>query len=277
MIPAAFEYQKANTVKEAIAALSDSEAKLIAGGYSLIPAMKLRLTRPSKLVDIADIPELKGIEEEDGEIVINAGSTHNEIFHNELIKNNLASFTQAAGSIGDVQVRNRGTIGGSLAHADPAADWPALVLAADATIVITSASGKRNIKATSFFTGLFTTALKSNEMITSIRIPVPANGTKSVYLNFDQPASRFSIVGCAVMRHPEGIINVAFTGASEAPFRETSVEKHLAGKPLTNGNIEQALDLAFNGVDFLGDHYASPEYRKHLAKTYLRKALQAVA
>jgi carbon-monoxide dehydrogenase medium subunit len=152
-----------------------------------------------------------------------------------------------------------------------------LVLAADATIVVTAASGKRNIKATNFFTGLFATALKSSEIITSIRIPVPSKGAKSVYLNFEQPASRFSIVGCAVLRHADGKINVAFTGAGEVPFRETAVEQHLAGKPLTNENIDQSLDLAFSGVNFLGDHYASTEYRKHLAKTYLRKALKAVA
>ena len=277
MIPVEFEYQKVKTISEAVKALSGTDVKLVAGGYSLIPAMKLRLMRPSKIIDIGGISELKGIIEEDGEIVINAGTTHNEIYHNDIIQKHLPFFAQAASTIGDVQVRNRGTIGGSLAHADPAADWPALVLAADAVITVVSANGKRNIKATEFFTGLFTTALKSNEIITSIRIPVPASGAKSVYLNFEQPASRFAMVGCAVMRLADGKVNIAFTGAGEIPFREKNAEKHLSGKPLNNENIEKAVDVSFDGIQFLSDHYASTEYRKHLAKIYLKKALQAVA
>jgi carbon-monoxide dehydrogenase medium subunit len=277
MIPVAFEYQKVKTIKEALSALSGDDVKLLAGGYSLVPAMKLRLTRPSRIIDIAGIEELRGIREEDGEIVINAGTTHNEIFQNELIKKHLAFFEQAAGTIGDVQVRNRGTIGGSIAHADPAADWPALILAADATIIVESASGNRRIKAVDFFTGMFTTALKSNEIITSIRIPVPADGSRSVYLNFEQPASRFAIIGCAVLRHNDGRVAIAFTGAGEYPFREVEAEKYLSGKELNAENIDKAADMAFNGVDFLSDHYAQADYRKHLAKTYLKKALHAVA
>ena len=220
MIPVSFEYQKVNSIKEALSVLSGTDVKLLAGGYSLVPAMKLRLTRPSRLIDIAGIEELKGIIEEDGEIVIKAGTTHNEILQNDIIKKHLAFFEQAAGTIGDVQVRNRGTIGGSIAHADPAADWPAAVLAADATIIVESAGGNRRIKATDFFTGMFTTALKSNEIITSIRIPIPADGSRSVYLNFEQPASRFAIIGCAVVRYKDGKVNIAFTGAGEFPFRE---------------------------------------------------------
>lgn len=277
MIPVAFEYQKVNSIKEALSALSGPDVKLVAGGYSLVPAMKLRLTRPSKIIDIAGIDELKGIREEDGEIVINAGTTHNEILHSELIKTHLTFFEQAAGTIGDVQVRNRGTIGGSIAHADPAADWPALVLAADAAIIAESAKGNRRIKVTEFFTGLFTTALQSNEIITSIRIPIPESGSQSVYLNFEQPASRFAIIGCAVLRHKDGRIAIAFTGAGEFPFRDVEAEKYLSGKSLTEENINKAADMAFNGVDFLSDHYALADYRKHLAKTYLKKALQAVA
>src|SRR5579862_8530266 len=130
MIPVAFDYQKVNTLDEAIAALSNTDSKILAGGHSLIPAMKLRLSRPSKLVDIAGIGELKGIREEDGEIVIGAGTTHADIANDDLIKKELSFFVQGASIIGDIQVRNYGTIGGSLAHADPAADWPPLVLAA---------------------------------------------------------------------------------------------------------------------------------------------------
>jgi carbon-monoxide dehydrogenase medium subunit len=276
MIPAAFQYRKVKTVNEALTALSDNDTKLIAGGYSLIPAMKLRLNRPAKLVDIGGIEELKGIEESEGEIVIHSGCTHNEILRNDLINKHLKFFAQAAGTIGDTQVRNRGTIGGSLAHADPAADWPALVLASDALIIARSSKGNRNIKATEFFTGFFTTILQPDEIITEIRIPVPPEDAKSAYVNFEQPASRFAIVGCAVMR-ANGHINIAVTGAAEVPFRERGAEQFLAGKVLNSENINKAVAMAFNDVQFLSDHYASTEYRKHLAKVYLKKGLEAVS
>src|SRR6478736_1917508 len=159
MIPVAFDYQRATTVDEAIAALS-GDSKILAGGHSLLPAMKLRLNQPAKLVDITRIASLKGIKEEDGEIVIGAGTTHGDIANDDLIKSKLSFFAEGASMIGDVQVRNHGTIGGSLAHADPAADWAALVLAADAAIEIQGSSGKRRIKATDFFTSLFSTALE---------------------------------------------------------------------------------------------------------------------
>jgi carbon-monoxide dehydrogenase medium subunit len=276
MIPAVFNYQKVKTVNEALAALSNDDTKLLAGGYSLIPAMKLRLTRPATVIDIGGIEELKGIEETDGEIVIHAGCTHNDILRNDIIRKYLPFFSEAAGTIGDTQVRNRGTIGGSLAHADPAADWPAPVLAADALIVIRSNRGTRNLKGNDFFTGFFSTTLQPDEIITEIRIPIPAKGTRSAYVNFEQPASRFAIIGCAVMRFPSGQVNIAVTGAAEVPFREHSAEQFLSGKELTPENIDQAASLAFDGVEFLSDHYASAEYRKHLAKIYLKKALHAV-
>src|SRR5215210_7114083 len=146
MIPVAFEYKKAGTVEEAIAVLSGGESKLLAGGYSLLPSMKLRLSQPAKLVDISGIPSLKGIKEENGQIIISAGTTHHDIGNSDIIRKHLPFFAEAAGMIGDVQVRNRGTIGGSLAHADPAADWPALVLAADAGIEVIGSGGVRSIK-----------------------------------------------------------------------------------------------------------------------------------
>lgn len=275
MIPAAFDYQKAKTIDEAIAALS-GDVKILAGGHSLIPAMKLRMNRPSKLVDITGLTALKGIREEDGEIVIGAAVTHADVGYDKLIKNKLPFFTEAASLVGDLQVRNHGTIGGSLAHADPAADWPALVLAADATIEVQGSNGKRIIKAVDFFTGLFTTALQDREIITAIRIPIPADGTKTSYQKFEQPASRFAIVGCAVMRFPDGKTNIAFTGVSDNAFRDSSAENEVSGKPLNNDSISAAANAAINNVNVLGDHFASEEYRKHIAKVYLRKALEAV-
>jgi aerobic carbon-monoxide dehydrogenase medium subunit len=276
MIPVAFDYQKARTVDEAIAALSKGDSKILAGGHSLLPAMKLRLSQPAKLVDIGGIAALKGIKEEDGEIVIGAAATHTEIAQNKLIQNHLPFFAEAASMIGDMQVRNHGTIGGSLAHADPAADWPALVLAADAAIEVQGKNGKRRIKATDFFTGLFSTSLQENEIIIAIRIPVPAEGTKTSYQKFSQPASRFAIAGCAVMRSPDGKTNIAFTGVSDNAFRDSNAETAVSGKEINDSSIAAAANAAVQGVSVLSDHYASEEYRKHLAKVYLKKALQAV-
>jgi carbon-monoxide dehydrogenase medium subunit len=276
MIPAAFDYTKATTIEEALAALTDG-SKLLAGGYSLIPAMRLRLMQPAKLVDISGIQSLKGIREEDGEIIINAGTTHDEILKDNLIKTRLPLFAQAASIIGDVQVRNRGTIGGSLAHADPAADWPAPVLAADAIIEVKSSSGNRNIPATEFFTGLFSTRLQPDEIITAIRIPFLEEGTKGAYRSFEQPASRFAVVGCAVLRFPNGNTNIAFTGLADTPFRDRGAEAALAGQAIDDAAIDRAVAAAVNGIEPLSDRFASAEYRIHLAKVYLKKALKAVA
>lgn len=276
MIPASFDYQKVKTVDEAIAALSGGDGKLLAGGHSLIPAMKLRMNRPAKLVDITGLSALKGIKEEDGEVVIGAAVTHGDIASDKLIKSKLPFFAEAASMIGDLQVRNHGTIGGSLAHADPAADWPGLVLAADATIEVQGSNGKKRIKATEFFQGLFSTALQDAEIITSIRIPVPGEGTKTSYQKFEQPASRFAIVGCAVMRSPDGKTNIAFTGVSDTAFRDTNAENEISGKPINDDTINAAANAAVNNVNVLGDHFASSDYRKHLAKLFLKKALQAV-
>ncbi len=276
MIPVAFEYKKAVTVEEAIAALSGGETKLLAGGYSLLTYMKLRLSQPSKLVDISSIPSLKGIKEENGFIVISSGTTHFDIGNNEIIKKHLPFFTDAAGMIGDVQVRNRGSIGGSLAHADPSADWPALVLAVDAAIEVMGSSGTRSIKATDFFAGLFTTQLKDGEIITAIRIPIPEKGSKMVYLKFSHPASRFAIVGCAVIRYPGEKTNIAFTGVMDTPFRDTAAEEAVSGKALDQANIDEAVNNAIGTGEILSDNFASQQYRKHLAKIYLKRALQAV-
>ncbi len=277
MIPVAFEFQKARTIDEAVAAISGSDGKLLAGGHSLIPALKLRLSHPIKLVDISGIPHLKGIQEKNGEIIIGAGCTHAEISTNQLIKDKLTFMARGASLIGDPQVRNYGTIGGSLAHADPAADWPAMVLAADADIEVQGPTGKRKIHSKDFFTGLFSIALHEHELITAIHIPVPPPGTKSSYQKFIQPASRFAIVGCAVMRFPDGKTNIAFTGVSDHAFRDQPAEQFVSGKELTKSSIHAAAEAALVGVRIASDHYASSVYRNHLAKAYLKKALQEVS
>jgi carbon-monoxide dehydrogenase medium subunit len=277
MIPVAFNYEKATTVDAAIAALASGEGKLLAGGYSLLPAMKLRLNQPAGLVDISAIPTMKGIREEGSQIIIGAGSTHFNILTNDLIREKLPFFSAAAGMIGDVQVRNRGTIGGSLAHADPAADWPALVQAADAVIEIVGSNGIRTTPATDFFTGFYSTQLTGKEIITAIRVPVPPTGSKMVYLKFSHPASRFAIIGCAVLRLPSGKTNIAFTGVGEFAYRDRGAEQAIADQALDAAGIEAAVNAAVNGITIMGDHFASEDYRRHLAKVYLKKALQAVA
>jgi carbon-monoxide dehydrogenase medium subunit len=276
MTPSVFDYQKVKTIDEAIAALSNGGSKILAGGHSLLPAMKLRLSQPSKLVDIADIADLKGIKEEDGEIVIGAATTHANIERNNLIQNKLSFFAEGASLIGDLQVRNYGTIGGSLAHADPAADWPALVLAADAAIVVQSSSGKRRIKATEFFTGLFSTSLQNGEIITSICIPAPSDGTRGTYQKLPHPASRFAVVGCAVMCFGDGKTNIAFTGVSDTPFRDINAENYISGKAINDDSIAAAVNVAVQNVTISSDRFASEEYRRHLAKVYLKKALQVI-
>ena len=277
MIPVAFDYQKVKSVDEAIKALAGIDGRIVAGGHSLIPALKLRLSQPSKLVDITGIAALKKIKEEDGEIVIGAASTHADIAGNKLIKKFFPFMSKGASLIGDHQVRNYGTIGGSLAHADPAADWPAMVLASDALIEVQGSQGKRMIKATDFFTGLFAVALQENEIITAIRIPVPPAGTKTSYQKFIQPASRFAIVGCAVMRFADGKTNIAFTGVSDNAFRDRHAEEAVSGKDLTDASISNATEAALQKIRIASDHYASEDYRKHLAKVYLKKALLDVS
>ncbi len=271
MIPSSFTYQKVNSVDDAIKALS-GDSKLLSGGHSLIPALKLRLNQIGNLVDISSIAALKGIKEEKGVIIVGAATTHAEIASNKIVVSKFPMLSQTALSIGDVQVRNKGTIGGSLAHADPAADWPAAVLASDATIIVNGKKGERKIKATEFFSGMFTTALNENEIITAIHFPIPSG--KSVYLKFPQPASRFAIVGCAVVRNGDNT-SIAFTGVSSNAFRDAAAEKAV-GK-LDDASIENASKAAAEGVKILGDHFASEKYRKHLAKVYLKRALKAVA
>ncbi len=242
--------------------------KALSGGHSLIPAMKLRLNAPDTLVDVGRIAELKTISVDGNELVIGAGATHGDIASSSLVKQHVPMFAEGAGHIGDPSVRNRGTIGGSLAHADPSADWPAMVLAADATIVVEGAGGSRSIKASDFFTGMFDTALGDGELITQVRVPVDA-AAKMTYQKFVQPASRYAIVGCAVVKSGDGSVRVAFSGVSETPFRDGTAEGQINGG--------QEVSQVGSGKSIMSDHFASEDYRKHLANVYLKKALAAIA
>jgi len=268
MIPAKFEYIKASSVSEAVSLLDKygDDAQLIAGGHSLLPAMKLRLNQPGVVIDIGKIPGLGSIVQDGDEIVIGANCTHKQIASSEVINEKLNVLAQTAKAIGDVQVRNKGTIGGSLAHSDPAADYPAAILATEAKIVVEGGNGSRTIDASDFFQGLFTTALEGNEMITEVRIPAVSNG---VYLKFPQPASRFAIVGCAAVKNGSGI-KVGLTGVADCAYRASGVEDAY------NGDSKSAALHAVDGVEVLGDHFASAEYRAHLAKVYTEMALNAL-
>jgi len=281
MIPSTFEYKKATSVDEALSMMSE-DSKLLAGGHSLIPAMKLRLNQPSAVIDISSIDSLKGISDEGDHIMIGAAATHADIASSSLVEAACSMIAHGSGEIGDIQVRNKGTIGGSLAHADPAADWPALVIAADATICVRSQNDTREIPAADFFTGFYETALKDDEIITSIKIPKLSAGSSSTYVKFSQPASRFAIVGCAIVKNMDsqgevGNIKVAITGVSERAYRDHGVEDELMGQPLSDEVIEAASLKAASRVDVMSDHYASEVYRKHLAQVYVKKALKILA
>lgn len=264
MIPAEFQYIKASSVAQAVSLLAEHgyDAKLISGGHSLVPAMKLRLNRPEVLIDIGSIAEMNSIKEEGDAIVVGANCTHKAINTSDLVKSQVGVLAQTAGVIGDVQIRNRGTIGGSLAHADPASDYPAAVLATGATIIAHGPNGERRIAATDFFQGIFTTALADDEVITAISFPKCPNG---VYKKFYQSASRFAVVGCAAVKDDNGV-RVGVTGVSDTPYRASAVESAYDG---TTSAAAHAVD----GVDVMSDHFASEEYRSHLAKVFVGRAL----
>lgn len=280
MIPSAFDYKRAGSVDEALQLLSASDnVKLLAGGHSLLPAMKLNLNNPDQLVDISELDELIYVKEEEGMICIGACTTHQEIVSSSIITAKLPVMAEAGSMIGDMQVRNKGTIGGSLAHADPAADWPAVLLVCDAEILLKSAAENRTVSAAEFFTGLYATVLREDELIVEIRIPIPASDARSAYVKFMQPASRFAIVGCAVMTSGNGTfedVRMAFTGVAASAFRDHTVESNINGKPRSRESIAEAAEKAAESVDVLGDHFASGNYRKNMAKVYAKRALEAV-
>jgi carbon-monoxide dehydrogenase medium subunit len=281
MIPQAVDYKRAGSVSEAISLLAENpDAKILAGGHSLIPAMKLRLNSPSLLIDIARIAELRFITAGEGAVAIGAASTHNDIISNADIQSRFPAMIEAGELIGDTQVRNMGTLGGSIAHADPSADWPGVLLALNATVKVEGAEGTREIAAADFFTGFFSTALEEGEIVTEIHIPNPVAGANSSYQKFLQPASRFAIVGCAAaVVITDGVISeakVAFNGVSgEGAFLDEAVSTALVGKSATLETIEAAVAGAAEGIDINEDHYASKPYRKHLAKVYAKRALVA--
>lgn len=278
MITNSFEYSAPASLKEALGLIA-AGGKPLGGGMSLIPMMKLRLASPEHLVDIGRLGELNYIRESAEGIHIGAGSTHFEVESSPLLMGKCPLIAETAAHIGDIQVRNVGTIGGSVAHADPAADYPAALQALEATIVLTSATKERKVSAAKFFIDTFTTALKADEIVSEIIVPVEGGLTGTSYKKYLQPASGFAIVGIAVRARREGgkitMLRVGVTGLSGNSFRGSEVEKALVGSAGTEAEIAAAAALVTNGADASSDLHASAEYRAHLARVYTARAIQA--
>lgn len=283
MYSASFEYHKAGSVDEALALLAQytDDAKLIAGGHSLLPVMKLRFSQPAHLIDIRRVPELAGIREEDGALRIGAATTHAAVAASGLIRARVPMLAEAAGGIGDAQVRNMGTIGGSLAHADPAADLPAVTLASGATLRAVNRRGARTIPIDEFFTGMFSSAIAPEEVLVEVRIPFPPPQTGTAYAKYADQASGYAVVGVAAMvtLGAGGTVErarIAMTGLASHAVRLTAVEGALTGKVATDDQIEAAARRATEGLD-AGAVGGDAEYKTNLAAVYARRALTRAA
>ena len=274
MQPANFDYHRANSVDEAESLCkTNTDASFLAGGHRLIPAMKLRLSEPGALVDIAGIDELKGIDR-DGDIIrVGALTTHSEVKRSAAVNDACSVLSETAGMIGDPQVRNRGTIGGNIAHADPASDYPGILLALGATIVTSS----RSITVDDFFTGLFETALDEGELIKEIQVPVLGDGSGAAYAKFFNPASRYAVVGVgAVVSMDNGSCSscrIGVPGAAAHAFRASSAEDSLNGSDLGDDAIASAAAKIADGQEMLSDLAASADYRAHLCGVMLKRAI----
>ena len=279
MIPASFAYTRAATLDEAVAAVG-AGAKIIAGGQSLLPLLKLRLAHADRLVDIGRLAELKGVRQlDDGRIGVGSLTTYHELMDSPAM--HYGVLKDALPGIGDLQVRNRGTVGGAIAHADPASDLPACLLALDAEIVARSSRGERSIQATEFFQGAFEPALTDDEVLTEIRLPAPLDGAGSAYASLEQTASGYALVGVAavVVRATAGgpisFATVAVTGVHEHAYRASEVEEALVGSDGSSGAIEAAVAHATDEVEVNADIHADAAYRTAMAAVYARRAIEA--
>ena len=282
MIAAQFDYKVPKSLSEAVSLLATDPdgAKILAGGHSLIPAMKLRLAQPQTLIDIARIKDLSYIREEGDQILIGATTTHYEIESSELLQRICPLLPQCAASIGDVQVRNKGTIGGSVAHSDPAGDWPASVIALRANLVLTGPNGDRTVSADDFFVDLLTTDLQAGEILREIRIQKPAGQLGQAYQKVRHPASGFAVVGIAVSVSLKAdgsceAASIGVTGVGAKAYRAAGAEAALLNTTLDDAAISNAASKVCDGVDPNADLYASGDYRCHLAQVHTRRAIAA--
>ena len=283
MFAAEFEYRKAGSIADAVRLLSENpDAKLLAGGHSLIPLMRFRLARPEVVIDIGGIDGLRGITVAGDHINIGALTTHAEIANSAEVQQANGLLAEAAGGIGDPAVRNRGTIGGNLAHADPASDWATVLTALGATVSVQGPSGSRTVAAADFVEDAFATALAENEIITTVSVPTLAANQRAEYAKMAHPASFYAVVGGAVVVTMDGdrctAASVAVGGLTPRPVKAGAVEQALAGTTLTMDSIADATarlseDLSAAGVDIIGDVYASADFRASVAPVEVKHAL----
>jgi len=281
VIPARFEYHAPTTVDEALRLLQahGREARLLAGGHSLLPLMRFRLATPAHLIDLGRIPDLRFIRAQGETVAVGAMTTHWVIESSELLRTRVPLLPQTAAQIGDLQVRNLGTIGGSLAHADPAADYSAAVLALDAEMIALGPQGRRTIPAADFFTGVYATALAPNEILLEVDIPRTPAGTGSAYAKFPHPASGFAVVGVAAVVTVDAQgrctrARLGLTGVAPVPYRARAVEDRLTGQLLSDETTAAAAEAAADGVEVNADIFAPADYRRHLARVFTRRAVQ---
>ena len=280
MFPAPFDYFRVSSLDEAVSLMAEHEdSKLLAGGHSLIPLLKLRLTHAATLIDIGRIPDLKGIRLDGAVIKIGSLTTHAELTWSNDLQQHCRLLAEAAGKIGDPQVRNKGTIGGNIAHADPASDLPGVLLTLDAIVHVAGREGKRDIPISEFFVGLLHTALQPGEIIESIEVPVVGPRTGCCYLKMEHPASGYAVCGAsALVSMNDGRcdkVALGFNGVAEIPFVSSSVAEALAGSTMSDDEIEATLEGALEVDHPLSDAYVTADFRLQLARVYGARALAA--
>jgi len=283
MIPSKFDYVRPKSVDEAVAALTagGEDSKVITGGQSMLPLLRLRLAAPSILVDCARIDEMKGVKDNGDSVTIGAATTHWDVLHNDIVKTHVKLLADATATVADPQVRHRGTFGGALAHGDPAGDLPAVVLALDATMEIAGAKGRRHVAAKDFFVDYFTTAVGSDEILVSITIPKLGKGWGTCYEKFNRTASGWAVVGVAAAVKVEGgkitDARIGLTNCAAVPVRASSVESALKGASISAAEIEAASQSAAEGTRATSDLAADKEYREHLMRVITARAVSCAA
>ncbi|MEJ8777976.1 FAD binding domain-containing protein [Pseudogracilibacillus sp. ICA-222130] len=283
MIPAKFDYKRAKTVEEAVQLLkeSDGEGTILAGGHSLLPLLKFRITTPGLLIDISKIEGLKGARVEENRLVVGALTTHYDVSKDELILEKIPALAKAASVIGDLQIRNRGTIGGNLAHGDPVADYPAVAIALDASLKVVSEDGEEDIPLEGFVLGPLITSIPETGVVTEVSFALPPAHAKQTYVKFFHPATAYPVVGVAVIagvdeKNEIDFIRVGITGVGDVAYRAEEVEDALEGQTPTAELIDEAAQLATEDGDMGEDLFASEEYREHITKVFVKRALQEV-
>jgi carbon-monoxide dehydrogenase medium subunit len=283
VIPPEFDYLRPHSIDEALTELgrAGEDAKVLAGGQSLLPLLRLRLAYPTALIDVGRVSELRGVRQDGDQLVIGAMTTHHEVIHDPLVFAHCPVLAQATSTVADPAVRHRGTIGGALAHADPAGDLPAVVLALGAELVIAGPNGRRTVPAAEFFSDYLETAIQPGELLAEIRVPALGPEWGSAYVKFNRVAQAWAVVGVAALVHRDGDTiaeaRIGLTNMGPTPVRASAAEQALAGVSAQNGGIAQAAELAADDTDPPGDLSAQPDYRRHLARVLTRRAVRLAA